>query len=35
MKSNGLSEGTAELFAHLDGEALNVALIMLEEERGK
>ena len=37
VKSNGWSEGTAELqlFAHLDGEALNVALLMPEEERRK
>ena len=30
MKSNGWSEGMAalQLFAHLDGEALNVALLM-------
>ena len=30
MKSNGWSEGTAalQLFVHLDGEALNVALLM-------
>ena len=37
MKSNGWSEGTAalQLFAHLDGEALNVALLMSEEEREK
>ena len=37
VKSNGWSEGTAalQLFAHLDGEALNVALLMLEEEREK
>ena len=35
VKSNGWSEGTAalQLFAHLDGEALNVALLMPEEER--
>ena len=37
MKSNGWSEGTAvlQLFAHRDGEALNVALLMPEEEREK
>ena len=37
MKSNGWSEGTAafQLFAHLDGEALNVALLMPEEEQEK
>ena len=37
VKSNGWSEGTAalQLFMHLDGEALNVALLMPEEERGK
>ena len=37
MKSNGWSEATAalQLVAHLDGEALNVALLMPEEERGK
>ena len=37
VKSNGWSEGTAvlQLFAHLDGEALNVALLMPVEERGK
>ena len=35
MKSNGWTDGTAalELFAHLDGEALNVALLMPEGER--
>ena len=35
VKSNGWSEGTAalQLFAHLAGEALNVALLMPEEER--
>ena len=35
MKSNGWTDGTAafQLFAHLDGEALNVALLMPEEER--
>ena len=33
MNSNGWSEGTAalQLFAHLDGEALDVALLMTEE----
>ena len=37
MKSNGWSEGTAalQLFAHLDGDALNMALSMPEEEREK
>ena len=37
VKSNGWSEGTAalQLFTHLDGEALNVALLMPEEEREK
>ena len=37
VKSNGWSEGTAalQLFAHLDGEALNGALLMPEEEREK
>ena len=37
VKSNGWSEGTAALqpFAHLDGEALNVALLMPGEEREK
>ena len=37
MKSNGWSEVTAalQLFAHLDGEALNVALLMPVEEREK
>ena len=36
-KSNGWSEGTAalQLFLHLDGEALNVALLMPVEEREK
>ena len=36
VKSNGWSEGTAalQLFSHLYGEALNVALLMPEEERG-
>ena len=35
MKSNGWSPTTAalQLFAHLDGEALNVALLMPVEER--
>ena len=35
MKSNGWTDGTAalQLFAHLDGEALNVALLMPKEER--
>ena len=35
VKSNGWSEGTAalQLFTHLDGEALDVALLMPEEER--
>ena len=35
MKSDGWSEATAalQLFAHLDGEALNVALLMPVEER--
>ena len=35
VKSNGWSEGMAALqqFAHLDGEALDVALLMPEEER--
>ena len=37
VNSNGWMDGTAELqlFAHLDGEALNVALLMPEEEREK
>ena len=37
VKSNGWSEATAafQLFAHLDGEALNVALLMPVEEREK
>ena len=37
MKSNGWTDGTAalQLFAHLDGEALNVALLMPEEEWDK
>ena len=35
MKSNGWTDGTAalQLFAHLDGEALNVALLMPDRER--
>ena len=35
VKSNGWMDGTAalQLFAHLDGEALNVALLMPEGER--
>ena len=35
MKSNGWSPTTAalQLFAHLDGEALNVALLMPVEEK--
>ena len=35
MKSNGWSPVTAalQLFAHLDGEALNVALLMPVKER--
>ena len=35
MKSNGWTDGTAalQLFAHLDREALNVALLMPEGER--
>ena len=35
MKSNGWTDGTAalQLFAHLDGEALNVAILMPEGER--
>ena len=35
VKSNGWTDGTAalQLFAHLDEEALNVALLMPEEER--
>ena len=34
-KSNGWKDETAalQLFVHLEGEALNVALLMLEEER--
>ena len=37
MKSNGWTDGTAalQLFAHLDGEALNATLLMPEEERAK
>ena len=37
MKSNGWTDGTAalQLFTHLDGEVLNVALLMPEEERAK
>ena len=37
VKSNGWTDGTAalELLEHLDGEALNVALLMPEEERAK
>ena len=37
VKSNGWSEGMAalKLFAHLDGKALNVALLMLNGEREK
>ena len=37
MKSNGWSEGTTalQLFAHLGGEALNVALLMPKREREK
>ena len=37
MKSNGWTDGTAalQLFAHLDGEALSVALLMPKEEREK
>ena len=37
VKSNGWTDGTAalQLFAHLDGEALNVVLLMSEEEREK
>ena len=37
VKSKGWSEGTAalQLFAHLDGEALNVALLMPVEKREK
>ena len=36
-KSNGWMDQTAvlQLFAHLDGETLNVALLMPEEERAK
>ena len=35
VKSNGGTDGTAalQLFAHLDGEALNVVLLMPEGER--
>ena len=35
MKSNGWSEETAalQLFAHLKGEALNVALLLTKEKR--
>ena len=34
VKSNGWTDGMAvlQLFAHLDGEALNVALLMPEDE---
>ena len=37
VKSNGWTDGTAalQLFAHLDGEALNVALLMKEEKWAK
>ena len=37
MKSNGWTDGTAalQLLAHLHGEALNVTLLMSEEERAK
>ena len=37
MKSNGWTDGTAalQLFALLNGEALNVTLLMPEEERVK
>ena len=37
VKSNGWTDGTValQLFAHLDGEALNVALLMPEEEQAK
>ena len=37
VKSNGWSEGTAalQLFAHLDGEAMNVALLIPKGEREK
>ena len=37
VKSNGWTDGTGalQLFAHLDGEALNAALLMPEEERVK
>ena len=35
MKSNGWTDGTAalQMFAHLDGEALNVVLLIPEGER--
>ena len=35
VKSNGWTDGTAALllFAHLDGEALNVALLVAEGEQ--
>ena len=37
VRSNGWTDGTAalQLFAHLDGESLNVALLMQEEEWAK
>ena len=37
VKSNGWTDGTAalQLFAHLVGEALNVAVLMPEEELAK
>ena len=37
VKSNGWTDGTAalQLFAHLDGEALNIALLIAKEERGE
>ena len=37
VKSNGWTDGKAalQLFAHLVGEALNVALLIPEEKRGK
>ena len=37
VKLNGWTDGTTalQLFPHLDGEALNVALLMPEEEREK
>ena len=37
VKSNGWTDGMAvlQLFAHLDGDALNVTLLMPEEERAK